>query len=88
MTDKKLRKLGRAELLELLLEQVNENEQLRQENEELKARLEEKLIKLETAGSIAEAALKLNHVFEAAEEAAKQYLESVKAAAEQEKESQ
>ena len=83
MTDKKLRRLGRAELLELLLEQVDENEKLRRENEDLKARLEERIIKLETAGSIAEAALKLNRVFEAAEEAAKQYLESVKATVEQ-----
>ena len=33
---------------------------------------------IDEAGSIAEAALKLNHVFEAAQEAAEQYLLSVK----------
>jgi len=78
MTGKELKKLSRAELLELLLEQVEENEKLRQKNEELEKRLEDRVIKITEAGSIAEAALKLNGVFEAAEAAAKQYLDSLK----------
>lgn len=78
MTDKELKRLSRAELLELLLEQVEENERLHKEIEELKNQLEDRVIKLEQAGSIAEAALRLNGVFEAAEAAAKQYLDSVK----------
>ena len=78
MTDKELKRLSRAELLELLLEQVEENERLHKEIEELKKQLEDRVIKLEQAGSIAEAALRLNGVFEAAEAAAKQYLDSVK----------
>lgn len=77
MTDKELRKLSRSELLELLVEQVEENEALRAENEDLKARLADRTIKIEQSGSIAEAALKLNGIFEAAEAAAKQYLESI-----------
>ena len=78
MTDKELKRLSRAELLELLLEQVEENEKLRQKNSELEKQLEDRVIKISEAGSIAEAALKLNGVFEAAEAAAKQYLDSLK----------
>lgn len=78
MTDKELKKLNRAELLELLLEQVEENEALRAEIAGLKEQLADRTIKIENAGSIAEAALRLNGVFEAAEAAAKQYIDSLK----------
>lgn len=76
MTDKELRKLGRKELLEMLLEQSREVVQLQQELEEARRQLEDRRILLEDSGSIAEAALKLNRVFEAAQEAANQFLES------------
>lgn len=78
MTEKELKRLSRAELLELLLEQVEENEALRAEIADLKGQLEDRVIKIENAGSIAEAALRLNGVFEAAEAAAKQYVDSLK----------
>lgn len=78
MTDKELRRLSRSELLALLLEQVEENERLQQENNDLKNQIEDRIIKIQQAGSIAEAALKLNGVFEAAEAAAKQYLDSLR----------
>ena len=78
MTDKELKRLSRAELLELLLEQVEENEALRAEAAELKRQLADRIIVMENAGSIAEAALRLNGVFEAAEAAAKQYVDSLK----------
>lgn len=78
MTDKELRKLNRRELLELLLEQSRENERLREELEQTKEQLNSRKIQIEEAGSIAEAALKLNGIFEAAEEAARQYLENVR----------
>lgn len=78
MTDRELKRLSRAELLELLLEQVEENEALRAEVIELKAQLADRTIRIEQAGSIADAALRLNGVFEAAEAAAKQYVDSLK----------
>lgn len=78
MTDKELKRLSRAELLELLLEQVEENEALRAEVADLKRQLADRIIVMENAGSIAEAALRLNGVFEAAEAAAKQYVDSLK----------
>ena len=77
-----LRKLSKLQLLELLAQQERELQVLRNELEEKNAALEDRRIQLEKAGSIAEAALKLNEVFEAAQRAADQYLESVKSAQE------
>lgn len=77
MTDQELRKLNRAELLELLLAERRENERLLTELKEVNKKLESREILIGKAGSIAEAALQLNGVFEAAEAAAVQYLENV-----------
>lgn len=82
MIDKDLKKLSRADLLELLLEQRRENEKLRAQLKRAKALLTDREIEIENAGSIAEAALKLNGVFEAAQKAADQYLENVRRLAE------
>lgn len=77
MTDKNLRKLNRAELLEMLLEQSKEVERLMAENQRLSEQLESRRITIEKAGSIAEAAMELNGIFEAAQKTAEQYLENV-----------
>ena len=78
MTDKQLRKLRRSELLEMLMEIEQENETLAAENHELRARLEDKQLRIEKSGSLAEAALQLSGVFEAAQRAAELYLENIK----------
>ena len=78
MTDKELRKLTRAELLELLLVQSRELNQLTTEVETLKQQLQQKEIILKEAGNIAEASLQLSGIFEAAQAAADLYLESVR----------
>lgn len=77
MTDKELRRLSRAELLQMLIAQVEENEKLRKSLEEAQAQLNKRQIAIENSGTLAEAALKLNGVFEAADKAAKQYLENM-----------
>jgi hypothetical protein len=77
MTDKELRKLSRMELVEILLMMTRENEQLTLELEETKAQLEDRKLQIENAGSLAEASLQLNQVFEAAQAACEQYLENV-----------
>ena len=77
MTDKELRRLSRAELLEMLLAQVEENKELRQRLDEAERTLEDRRIAVARAGSLAEASLQLNQVFEAADRAARQYLENV-----------
>ena len=72
-----LRKLSKLQLLELLAQQERELQTLRKELAEKEAALADRRIQVESAGSIAEAALKINEVFEAAQRAAEQYLESV-----------
>lgn len=77
MTDKELRHLNRSEILSLLVAQMEENQALKKRIGELEAELEDRRIAIDKAGSIAEAALALNGVFEAAQAAANQYLENV-----------
>ena len=77
MTDKELRKLTRTELLELLLVQTREIDRLNAQLQQLEAENQQRKIQLSQAGNIAEAALQLNRVFEAAQAAADQYLESI-----------
>lgn len=77
MTDNELKKMSRAELVELLLEQSREIRSLRQQLDAAQAQLDDKVIKLNRVGSIAEAALALNGVFEAADAACKQYIDTV-----------
>lgn len=78
MTEQELRKLSRAELLELLLAECRENERLRAQLAEAGRRLRDRRIQIDRAGSIAQAALQLNGVFEAAQRAANQYVENVR----------
>lgn len=110
MTNKELQKLGRRELLQLLLNQAKETERLTGELAEAQAQLQElnetyerlrerlnhkderiheleetlaaerekREADLEDVGSIAEAALKLHGVFDAAQQAADFYLRSIR----------
>ncbi len=78
MTENELKKLNRAELLELLLEQERENNRLRLEIRDLKRKLEDRDIKLVESGNIAEAAIRIHNVFEAAQAAADTYLLNIK----------
>ena len=78
MKDKELRHLSRSELLEMLLVQVDENKKLKMQLNEMQAQLDNRQILMNEAGSIAEAALQLNGVFEAAQNAAAQYLENIR----------
>lgn len=78
MTDQELRKLSRKDLLELLISQARERDALQAELEQVKAKLQNRQLCIEQSGSIAEAALKLNGVFEAAQAAAQQYLDNIR----------
>ena len=77
---KDLRKLSRTELLEMLVEISQENEDIKADNAELRAELEDRRILVGKAGSIAEASMDLNGVFESAQSAAQQYLENIRRA--------
>lgn len=70
MTTRELRRLSRKRLLQLLIEQMEENRALRRQ-------LQERNQAFEKTGSLAEAALQLSGVFEAADRAAQIYLEHI-----------
>ena len=77
MADKTLRKLKRAELLEMLIDQSKEVEDLKKQVAELTGKLEDRQILLDRAGTIAEASFQMNGVLEAAQTAAQQYLDNL-----------
>lgn len=78
MTDKEVRKLRKAELLEVLIELSEENNRLKEEIEDLKQQLKDRKLKLDNCGSIAEASILISGVLEAAQNAADCYLENIK----------
>ena len=85
MTEKELKKLSRSDLLELLFVQTRENELLKQKLQEAEKALEERQLRLVAVGTLAEAMLEVNHVMEAAQAAADQYLENIAAMEEEAK---
>jgi len=81
-----LRGLSRGELLELLVQQGEEMERLKEQLAACEQQLQDKKLVMDEAGSIAEAAMKLNGVFEAAQTASAQYLENIQELVEEQKE--
>lgn len=77
MEEKDLRKMRRSELIEIIYVLKTREEELEQEVVKLQTQLKNRRIQLSKAGSIAEAALALNGVFEAAQAAANDYLKSL-----------
>lgn len=73
MTSKELKRLRRTDLMEMLLELSKENVELRRQLDEANAKLADRQIQVENAGSLAEAALQLNGIFAAAQAACEQY---------------
>ena len=78
MTDKDLKKLSRADLLEMLIEQSTEVQSLRERLEAAESALQKRELAIDKAGSIAEASLQLSGIFEAAQAACEQYTENVR----------
>lgn len=85
MTDKELKRLSRAEILEMLIRQVKQTADLRVQLEDAEQKLRDRQIVVERAGSIAEASLELNNVYTASESAVEQYLENIKRFSDQQK---
>ena len=78
MTDRELRKLSRSDLLEMLVDLSEELNLVKQQLEATEEKLNNRQILIDKAGSIAEASLQLNGVFEAAEAASEQYVENLR----------
>ncbi len=84
MTDKEFKRLRRSDLIEILYEYQKREKALNEEIASLKAELESRDLKIRNAGSIAEAVVKLNELFETAQKTADEYVEQVKRNAERE----
>jgi signal peptidase I len=78
MAKRDLYKLKKTELLQIIYEQKKEINNLKDENFSLVQELENRTINIKEAGSIAEASLKINKIFEDAQKAADEYLNNVK----------
>lgn len=68
----------------MLILQTRKVENLEKQLEEANRKLADKRLLVENAGSLAEAVMKLNGVFEAAEKAAQQYVDNIRLKAEEE----
>lgn len=86
MTDKELKKLHRRDLLELLIHQTEDNERLQSEVDLINAQLQSKSVNLSKAGSIAEAVVQVNEVFQKADKIAEEYIENVRLLSERQEE--
>lgn len=78
MTEKDLKRLSRADLLEMLIDQSLELQTVQKKLQQAEAELSRRAIALDEAGNIAEAALRLNGVFEAAQASCEQYMENIR----------
>lgn len=83
MTEKDLRHLSRADLVDIIYELGKQNQQKAAACQKLQDALNKREIILSNAGSIAEAAMQINGVMEAAQAAAVQYVLSLQAANDQ-----
>lgn len=79
MEKQDLKKIKRKDLLELLLAQTNRIRELEEENIKLQNELNNRKIKIDESGTLAEAALKLNNLFENAEKAIDDYFYNLEA---------
>lgn len=78
MTSKELKRLRRSDLMEILLELTKENQKLREQLQKAEEKLLDRQILIEESGSLAEAVLRLNRVFEDAQAACDQYEDNVR----------
>ena len=79
MTDKEFKRLSRAKLIEIIYQLQLQIDKLNEEKQALENELEDKRLRLQSAGNIAEAALEINDCFRSAQNAAEQYLNEIKA---------
>lgn len=78
MTDKEFQKLRRSALLEIIYEYQRREQAMQAEIDALKAELEARELKIKDAGSIAEAVIRLNELFETAQKTADDYVAQVR----------
>ena len=79
MTDKEFKRLSRSQLIEIIYQLQLQIDKLNEEKQELENELKDKRLRLSNAGNIADAALEINNCFRSAQNAAKQYLNEIRA---------
>ena len=79
MTDKEFKRLGRAQLIDIIYQLQLQVDQLNEQIQSLEQALEDKRLRIGNAGNLAEAALVINDCFRNAQNAAEQYLGEIKA---------
>lgn len=77
MTDKEFKRLSRSQLIEIIYQLQLKQEELTADNEKLSKALEDRRLLVSEAGNIAEAALEIHNVMQAAQDAATHYLEEI-----------
>ena len=77
MTDKEFKRLNRVQLIEIIYKLQLEVDALTKQNKSLKNALEDKRLRINNAGNLAEAALEINNCFVSAQNAAEQYLNEI-----------
>lgn len=78
MTEKELKKLNRYQLLEMLIMQTERADELQQQLDVMQKLACEKDFRMSNLGSIADAAIQVSSVFEAAQTAADIYLDAAR----------
>lgn len=78
MTDREFKRLSRPQLIEIIYQLQVREEELMAENNKLKEQLEDKRVRMEQAGNIAEAILGIHGVMQSAQDAAQQYIDEVR----------
>ena len=87
MTEKELRKLNRYQLLELLVMQTSRADKLQAQLDEARRELESRKIRMRSLGTIAEAAVEIGGMMNAAQATADLFLDSAQAMAKEIEES-
>ena len=84
MTDREFKRLSRAQLIDIIYQLQLKQEELTADNEKLSEELADKRLRVSKAGNIAEAALEIHNVMQAAQAAAEHYSEEMRIRADQE----
>ena len=78
MTDKEFKRLSRSQLIDIIYQLQLKQEELMADNERLSKALADKRLRIGRAGSVAEAALEIHNVMQAAQDAANHYLDEIR----------
>ena len=78
MTGKQLRRLGKDDLLKIIIQLKKDQAEMQTKLDAAEQKLNERNLQISEAGSLAEAAIRINEVFETAQKAADDYLRMVR----------